>query len=137
MAVNTRYGKKRAYLINIRGGFDHLDFEFGSQTEIFYSCSVQWKNQYYVFGGWHEKRQVSVLNGNRLERKATLGFNYDNGACAVISEKTVVLCSGYVFWLCRKSENPLGSFTYLPKGNYNHFWTSIASIDGKNTSIIT
>ena len=99
------------------------------------TCSVQWKNQFYFFGGWFNKRQVSMLSENRLERKTTLGFNYDNGACTVLNGQTIVLCSGYAFWLCHKSNNPLASFTSLPKGNFDHFWTEIASIDGKNRLI--
>ena len=81
LAINTRDGNKRAYSINLSGGYEQLDFDFGYGTDVEKSCSLQWQNQYYVFGGHNEKRQVSMVNGNRLERKATLDFNLNAGGC--------------------------------------------------------
>ena len=92
MAINTYKGYKRAYSISLSGGHDQLNFDFGSDTEVDLSCSLQWKNQYYVFGGTYKKRQVSVVNGNRLERKATLDFNFKDGGCTVLNQITTVLC---------------------------------------------
>ena len=74
-----------------------------------------------------------MVNGNRLERKSTLDFNFNYGACTVINQQTIVLCFDVVQTdVCRKSNNPFGSFTKLPNSNYDHKWTRIASIDGKN-----
>ena len=85
MALNT-YDGKRAYSINLRGGYGYqLDFDFGNSTENFQayrSCSLQWKNQHYFFGGDNNwKYQVTMVNGNRLELKGTLDFYFDNGGC--------------------------------------------------------
>ena len=122
-------------MINPRGGYDQLNFQFGHNTEVHQSCSLQWQNNYYVFGGTSERRQVSMVNGNRLERKATLNFECSSGACTVLNQKTILLCFGEpgVRDECRQSKNPLGSFTKLPKSNYGHKYTRIASFDGKNT----
>ena len=50
LAINTsKYGGKRAYSINPRGGYEKLNFEFGDGTEVFWSCSLQWKNYYSYF----------------------------------------------------------------------------------------
>ena len=87
LALNTDYDKKRAYSINLRGGYGYqLDFDFGSSiSEDFHvsrSCSLQWKNQHYFFGGDNNwKRQVTMVNENRLELKGTLDFYFDNGGC--------------------------------------------------------
>ena len=91
MAINT-YAGERAYSINPRGGYQKLDFDFGNDTEVWESCSLQWKNQHYVFGGYNEKRQVSVVNGNRLERKGSLDFNFNTGGCTIINQQIIVLC---------------------------------------------
>ena len=137
LALNTLY-YQRAYLINSRAGSDKLDFEFDNGAEVYNSCSLQWQNHYYVFGGLIEKRQVSRLNGNRLERKGTLEFDF-LGACTVLNQLTIVLCFDWTPLvslsprLCRKSNNPLGTFAKLPHSNYDHSWTRIASFDGKNT----
>ena len=124
-----------AFSINPRDGFKELDFEFGLNTEVAFSCSVLWHNHYYVFGGRNEKRQVSMVRGNRLERKTTLDFNFNDGACTIFYQQIIVLCfdvdEGKV---CRKSNNPLELFTKLPKSaEYHHRQTRIASFDGKNT----
>ena len=132
--MNAVNGNKRVYSINPRGGYKQLDFEFGNKTEVWFSCSLQWQNNYYVFGGETERRQVSVVNGNRLERKGTLDFDFNGGGCTVLNQLTVVLCFDWdAFKTCRQSKNPLGSFTKLPNSNYDHYPTRIASFDGKNT----
>ena len=75
-----------------------------------------------------------MVNGNRLERKATLDFDFVEGACTVLNQITIVLCFDWIETkVCRQSNNPLGSFTKLPNSNYDHHGTRIASFDGKNT----
>ena len=133
LAINTYNGDKRAYSINPRSGYQKLDFEFGADTEVHQSCSLQWQNTFYVFGGKNEKRQVSMVNGNRLERKATLDFDFWIGGCTVLNQKTIVLCFDYnETKLCRQSNNPIGSFTKLPKSYYTHHRARIASFNGEN-----
>ena len=129
LAINTDTGK-RAYSISPLGGYDQLNFQFGHNTEVHHSCSLQWQNNYYIFGGYYERRQVSMVNANRLERKATLDFNFELGGCTVLNQITIVLCFDEDD-LCRQSNNPLGSFTKLPKSNYDHGGTRIASFEGK------
>ena len=134
LAINTnRYGSKRAFSINLRSGYKQLDFEFGYDTEVDRSCSLLWKNQYYVFGGWAKTRQVSMVNGNRLERKGILDFNHFRGACTLLNQLTIVLCFDRdAEKVCRQSNNPLGSFTRLPDSKDDHEYIQIASFDGKN-----
>ena len=136
MAIQTGEFFNSAYLIYPRDGFDQLDFNFGADTQVYQSCSVQWQNRYYVFGGSYggEMRQVSVVNGNRLERIATLDFYFGQGACTVLNHQTIVLCFDEEERdMCRQSNNPLRSFTRLPRSNYEHSQIPIASFDGKNT----
>ena len=79
-----------------------------------------------------------MVNRNRLERKATLDFDFWIGGCTVLNQKTIVLCFGESDNrdLCRESNNPFGSFTKLPKSNYDHYATRIASFDGKNKTLL-
>ena len=133
LAINTNDGNKRAYSIDSHGGYEKLDFYFGYSTEVYSSCSLQWKNNNYVFGGWDEKGQVSMVNGNRLERKGTLSFDFSSGGCTVLNQFTIVLCFDYIEDdVCRQSNDPLGSFTKLPNSTYSHGETRIASFDSKN-----
>ena len=132
LALNTYKGQP-AYLITLRGDYKKLEFEYGYNTEVYFSCLLQWKNEYYLFGGLNEERQVSMVNANRLERKGSLDFSYRAGGCTVLSRQTIVLCFDWdAKNVCRKSNSPLGSFNKLPNTNYNHYWTTIASVNGKN-----
>ena len=134
LAINTHLNK-RAFSINPRGGYHKVDFEFGDTTEVDRSCSIQWQNYYFVFGGFTQKRQVSVVNGNRLERKGSLAFDFNEGGCTVLNQITIVLCFATFGEqdVCRQSNNPLGSFTKLPNSNFNHYAIRLASFNGKNT----
>ena len=138
---------RRVFLINSLDGYEQIDFEFGGksihrQTQIELSCSLQWHNHFYVFGGFGQpySELVSMVNGNRLERKARLDFRFSWGACTVLNQQTIVLCfsdSSISIQdenkLCRQSNHPHGSFTELPKSYHDHAKTRIASFDGKNT----
>ena len=145
LAINSAnfYNVNRisAYLINPRGGYEQLDLKFEDDTEVYRSCSLQWQNQYYLFGGngvfngSDYKRQVSMVSGYRLERKSTLDFNFKEGACTVINHQTILLCFALDETdVCRQSNNPLGSFTQLPYSKFHHKMIRIASFDGKKTS---
>ena len=79
-------------------------------------------------------QQVLMVNGNGLERKATLDFDFYYGGGTVLNKVTIVLCFSY--WetkVCRQSNSPFGNFTKLPNSNYEHKATKIASFDGKST----
>ena len=88
-----------------------------------------------MFGGMGkkgEKRLVTMVNGNRLEQKGTLDFDFVAGGCTVLNQTTIVLSfSWYESKLCHRSENPVGSFTKIPNSFYHHRWIRIASFDGK------
>ena len=74
-----------------------------------------------------------MVNGNRLERKATLAFHFREGACTILNQIIVLCFEMNETKFCRKSNNPRGSFIRLPNSNYDHKSTRIASFDGKNT----
>ena len=75
-----------------------------------------------------------MVKGNRLKRKGLLDFDFFEGGCTVLNQLTIVLCFGDPKNrdVCRQSNNPVGSFTKLPKSNYGHRAIRIASFDGKN-----
>ena len=118
-------------------GFEQLDFEFDFMSESSQSCSLQWQNNHYFFGGTEKRQQVSMVSGNRLKRIGQLSFILEAGGCTVVNQSTIVLCFDlYQDNLCRWSNSPLGSFTELPKSNHSHRSTRIASFDGKNKILV-
>ena len=140
LALNTFLGdkvgsNKRAYVINLRGGYYKLDFVFGNRTEADNSCSLQWRNQFYVFGGRTQGRQLSMVNGNRLERKATLDFDFQEGGCTVLNQQTIVLCFGGSPWkVCRQLKYPLGPSSILPETKHNYRYSRIAGFNGNSAT---
>ena len=75
LVLNSQYGWKPAMLINSAGEQKKLTcFERDGDTEAYYSCSITWKNQFHVFGGYSYFRQISRLNGYKLERIGSLDF---------------------------------------------------------------
>ena len=46
----------------------NLGFEKDESVDAEGTCMINWDNQVYAFGGGREKRQISRVNGNKLER---------------------------------------------------------------------
>ena len=65
-------------------GREHKGFRFNwaDDTEVVQSCSISWEGEMYVFGGQHQKRQISKLSGCGLISVGQLSFNFQFGACA-------------------------------------------------------
>ena len=91
LVLNT-YKSKKAVLISGEGQ-SQPKFEYGSETSVYSSCSMTYRNIFYVFGGTDTfKRQVSKLSGNRLERIGDLDFDLHAGACANVNNEYIYLC---------------------------------------------
>ena len=118
LAISTFDGIDQAYSINSKwnGGYKQLVFKFGQDTDAWYSCSLEWQNNHYVFGGGNDKRQVSMVNGNRLDRKGTLNIYFYRGACTVLNQITIVLCFDD-HWIIRLATHII--FTKQTKTQYN------------------
>ena len=84
-----------AMVVNSAGEQEELKcFKPDSKTETYYSCSVNWKNQLFIFGGRTERRQISRLTGHRLKRVGNLTFDFYDGACDVKANQYLFLCFG-------------------------------------------
>ena len=135
MAISTFNGKRRAYELDMSGGHKRLKFTFRSKTEIDSSCSVLFRGQVYIYGGWIEKNQISQVSGCSVKRIGTLPFIFFSGACTSIRSKYIMLC--FDLWqeegkVCRMSQNPTGLFTKTTESNTYHFSTNIVSNGGKH-----
>ena len=113
-----------------------FNFEFGANTSVHKSCSLMYKNEFFVFGGSNtygsDQRQISKLSGCRLERIGTLDFNHHLGACTGVRDTRIYLCFNYFDTKkCRYAENPLDTFTEAASSVFEHQVTSIAASDCK------
>ena len=76
----------------VKSGGTDFGFEFGTDTEVYYSCSITWKGAFYVFGGVSEKTQISVVDDCKLTRVGTLPFELYRGACTNVNDQEFYLC---------------------------------------------
>merc|ERR1712241_1051206 len=80
LVLKTRY-ENVPLVIDGFGNWREPNFYYSYETEVYSSCSVTFKNEMYVYGGFQEKRQVSTIIGCSLTRVASLTFDHWKGAC--------------------------------------------------------
>ena len=133
------YDEKSAVLVNSAGEKEELTcFEQDPATKASQSCSVNWHNQLFIFGGINEfKRQISRLTGHKLERVKDLTFDLIQGACGVMANKDIFLCfhgldfDGTERRRCRRSTGPLEQFSEVAPSASDHRHTQISCSDSK------
>ena len=56
-------------LITNANGKDNRDVDIvlGEKTEMYRSCSITWRGEYYIFGGDAHQKQVSKINGCEIQ----------------------------------------------------------------------
>ena len=134
--MNTYHKTKNIPVItdmgrSIKYGGNDFHFEMGSDTQVFYSCSITFKGKFYVFGGVNEKKQISVIDDCMLKRVGSLPFEFDLGACTNVNDFEFYLCFDYNnIKTCRKSSDPFGPFTTIADSTGTHKATRIANDGG-------
>ena len=123
-------------LINSAGDQEELAcFQRDSNTDAYRSCSINWNNQLFIFGGETERRQISRLTGHKLERIGDLTFDHDFAACSVMSSQYIFLCFNLAdsndHKRCRRSTGPLDQFSEVALSTYNHGYSQTSSSDSK------
>ena len=135
LALSSRNGWQPAILLNTAGEQEELScFERDDTTQAEFSCTVNWKNQLFIFGGRSEKRQISRLTGHRLKRVGNLTFDFYDGACDVMANQYLFLCFGddsKDYKQCRRSTGPLEHFSKIELSNRNHLRIQISCSDSK------
>ena len=105
---------------------------FDENVQVSESCSVTWRNQFYVFGGSENKRQISQLTGCKLSLIGTLAFDHNYADCSIAGEDIIYLCFDYNdSKKCRSAADPLGNFSEIPLSTFEHRETRIASSNSK------
>ena len=107
-------------------------FRFGETTSVYYGCSLTFRDELYIFGGYsgNDARQISKLVGCHIQPIGTLEFDYEHGACTNFNDEKVYLCFSESFGesdRCRFASNPDSQFIEAAKTVYVHTYASIAS----------
>ena len=126
-------------------------FTWGSDTGVYGSCSLVWRNGFYVFGGTKVKRQISKVSGTKLSSIGTLDFDHQEGTCDVMGTKIVLCFSCFncgresmvnsdheaQYKRCRVASKPLGEFTEIQNSIYPHIMNKIAASDCKSQKLFS
>ena len=87
------------------------------------------------------KRQISRLNGHRLERLSqNLNFDHQTPSCSVMGDE-LYLCfnkgNQADYRLCRRSSTgPLGTFSEVTLSNYDHLYAPTSSSSSKFEQVV-
>ena len=110
-------------------------FERDPNTEASLSCSVNWKNQLFIFGGRKDDLQISRLTDHKLERVGDLTFKHYDGACSVMANTYIFLCFNNKSQdgkRCRRSTGPLKKFSEVALTNHKHRYIRTSCSDRKS-----
>ena len=134
LILNTFQTANVPVLTNSAGRDDKdFDFSMGENTEVYESCSMNFKNQHFVFGGDSERKQISQIIGCSLTRVGTLSFDHNRGACTNVANNKVYLCFGSGdYKKCRFATSPTGQYTEVQESTHEHRHTKIASSNSKS-----
>ena len=131
------YKRDNPIITNAEGKVEYADkdfsFSFGEGTQAHYSCSITWRNQFFVFGGTADRKQISILNGCQLERIGSLAFDQYYGGCANVGDEAIYLCFNQEpadNKKCRFGVDPLGDFREVEESFYPHRETKIGASNG-------
>ena len=117
-----------------------IDVNPYKDTSLYWSCSLTFKNEFYVFGSQFEHRQqVSKIVGCQVKRVGDLDFNFTAGACTNVNDETVHLCFNDNFGdhkKCRFADYPEGKFSEAESSRYPHRYINIASSKSKSRELI-
>ena len=91
--MNTKKSDNFPVITNALGGEDRdFSFQFGADTEVYYSCGLTYRGEHFVFGGQSKKTQIAKIDGCQLKIVGQLSFQHRKGACANVAEEKVFLC---------------------------------------------
>ena len=109
-----------------------FEFEYERETQVYLSCSINWKGDFYVFGGNSKKTQVSMVNNCKLTRIGTLPFEMYEGACTNVNDTEIYLCfDANNPDKCYKGTEPDGSYSSIADSLKNHYPSRIATDQGE------
>ena len=136
LILNTRDSSNIPIITDLAGtvksGGTDFGFEYGTGTEVYYSCSITWKGAFYIFGGHSEKTQISMVDDCKLTRVGTLPFELYQGACTNVNNQEFYLCFDENNpYKCYKGTEPDGSFSSIADSLKGHKYTRIAHNQGK------
>ena len=146
LVLNTKSRTNPPVLIKSDGHYDTNTFYFryGKNTTAYYSSSITFKNEFYIFGGnGGQARQISKLVGTEVLRVGTLAFDHYYATSGNIADEIIYLCFHHIteglpgtgsreLRLCRYATEPIGEYSESPLSNHDHKATRIGCSPSKS-----
>ena len=100
-----------------------------NNKEVRDSCGVTHENNFFIYGGQSNKRQVLQLTDCSLSNIGSIPFNHYRGA-----NRLIILSFDHdEDKQCRKATTPLGEWSDMALSTYDHHATQIATSPGNLT----
>ena len=133
LVFNSYRGFKPPVLIDSTGRQDtNILMLVDSGSQIHFSCSVQWRNDFYIYGGNSKVRQISKVDKCQLKPVGSLEFDHYLGSCSNMNNQQIYLCFDYYDnKRCRSTYNPLGNFTEISLSTFEHRYIRTAASESK------
>ena len=137
LVLNTWSQTTFPILTDLSGRVDYnFYFLMGVNVTIFKSCSINWRNEFYIYGGDSSNGyQISKLSGTHVERIGDLNVDFQHGACGVAGNK-IYLCfseaKNTTAKECVRASDPLDDFKQGPSTSYDHYFIQLAASTGIN-----
>ena len=133
LILNQYNSDNPAVITNASGKDDRsINFQFGENTEVKYSCGVTFRNEHFIFGGNTLKTQISQVVGCKLKNIGQLTFQHQLGGCANIQDQSIYLCFGESpYKKCRVLKSPTGQVDGVTESAYDHQYTRIGASRGE------
>ena len=107
-------------------------FTIAKNVEVYKSCAVIYKGQFFVYGGSYRFRQIATVRNKTLTNVGDLPFDFQWGACSSTTSKIILCFHSYGDRkTCYQTKNPTGQFKETQKSIHNHFKIRIASSECK------
>ena len=135
LVLNSLNGWQPALLVDSNGRQDQLGcFSHDETAEAKFACSVSWQNEFYIFGGLSNRRQISKLVRYNLKVIGSLPFDHYLATCTNMANRKLFLCFNSAssdYKKCRWTNEPLGIFYQATLSSYDHDRARISSSQGK------
>ena len=143
LILNTYKSSNVPRVINADGLDDpYINFDYGDNTEVKYSCGLTFRNKYFVFGGNLFTTQISQIIDCRLQKIGELSFSHKFGGCANVNDNRIYLCfndRSSDYKKCRMASSPTDQFEQISDSIFDHQYIRIAAGNSKllqNVNII-
>ena len=136
LILSTYYSSNVPVLTNSSGKDDRdVNFVIDDDVEVETSCSLTWRGEHFVFGGYNKRNQIAKIIGCELKSVGELPFSHQYGGCAKMADNRLYLCfnsnDSNDYKKCRVANSPLSQFEETTHSYETHKRTRIAASESK------